>query len=542
MAGSIDPLSEEQRGAVDWFAEGSGAIALGEFLPEQIKIGFERTAPRKPPGMMGWIGAFDLDEILEYGGPEEFMKEFWGGGTYRVRLRKSGGFMKGVRERGMTIAGSAISKEEGEAALSIARGEEQPDATDEDDGVVDPRRTSAWAQMVNRQESPFFRGAGGGVAPPAPAAADPSNIISALEGFNSRRDDSLMQVLVALLSKPNEPREADPMIPLLLDEVRESRKPGTEVEMLLKGLEKVQTMQSTAMTQTYKMLTETAGKQVEASAAMNAEALKGFMSMMGQITKAALASKEDGSFADSLPELLSQFMAPFGGGGGVPGALQPRVLPPALTAGGPPDGGAPGQIAAPSGATSGQTGTAEGAPPPPAPAGELPAMPAGDQAGMVGTAATYDFLASLKSCILAQPDVDATWDELMEQKYRMLPVTARDAIEALDPSEYDKIAEILGTVAGVDPKWIEDVIGTAAATKGGFPWLAEFWEVAPWTLEDEEEEEEPAPALPPSASSPAPASESGPSSHSPEESGEPTAAGETPAPGVPDGEAEEKRN
>ena len=67
----------------------------------------------------------------------------------------------------------------------------------------------------------------------------------------------------------------------------------------------------------------------------------------------------------------------------------------------------------------------------------------------------------------------------------------RKAIEALPSSATgDDFAKILVEEAGVGAEEIVEVGAIAAAAPGGLAWLSEFWSVAPWIPEEEEEVEE----------------------------------------------------
>ena len=484
-------------------------VSLSEIAPEELGFVIERLYPQKA-NIAGVQGTFREHEIAE-DGPEEFIERMFGGGRYSIRARKRGQYLKGVRH--ITIAGDPLPLKETKRLIAELRGADYEEEGEEEEQPLPPWATpfqgpQGW-QGSPRGATPY--GPGGMPPPPPPHSPlwrDPTwnPYMKGVKEDDPQGTAAAIQAMAAVLgavmpSQAPQPQtdpshliatamqaantQTGPMMSLLLEELKDSRKqankPAPNEQMQLesfRAMSKMQTDTMSAMMTSY-------GEMMKAQAETQRVVMKEGLSLVGRIVKQAQDS-DSGSLLEKLPEMLGELAKPFSA----------PQMPPGV---GPQMSGAPGSSMMPGSAPAGMPAPAPGSP---APTGPAPAE-GGPSQGVAGGPTpeqqeldaytlhqAMQFIAALKFLVRAQPDPEEAWEQTMGPAIRVQQGKVREAIEKLPPTATgDDFAKILVNIAKVPNDAIVEVGTVAAGTEGGLQWLTDFWNVAPWTPDEDDEEE-----------------------------------------------------
>lgn len=466
-------------------------VDLGNIAPEEMGFVIERVFPQKA-GLAGVQGTFREHEIGE-AGPEEFIEEFFGGGRYAIRARRKGQYIKGVRH--VTIAGDPLPLKDSRMKIAELRGIDYEDEEEEDERGPAPWGVpgGGWPPAAAPHASPYGVPARAPVPPPGhPAWTDPNfnpymkNVKSDDPNQVAGAIQAMGAVLAAVKPERDEPatdpthliatvmtatnNQIAPTMNLLMEELKEARKsanqPAPQEKVQLEMMKNMNTMQMETMKQMFSMQTQMMADQAKAQAEIMSKG-------MGLFAKIATEVRNDdsGSLLDKLPGYLEQLSAPFRGPGGAPGMPgMPGMPPPAAAPGAPPPAM---PAAAPAGAVE-------------APAAE----PEMDEVAKIAQHQATQLVQVLKFLVKAQPDQEVAWEQYMTPGIANQQGAVRKKIDELAPTAGpDEFAQIL-LEAGVPQEEIIEVGTLAASVKGGMEWLGEFWQLAPWVPDDEEEIEE----------------------------------------------------
>jgi len=235
------------------------------------------------------------------------------------------------------------------------------------------------------------------------------------------------------------------------------------------------TGQETALLETFRAMNQMMQTQVQGLMAAQAEISKAQVTQMGTmmtdgmkiltsvIRDAGSTDKED--LLDRLPDMIGKLTSPLHFQQPPPPPLPqvPQMPRPQITATRPP---AP---------------PAEGAPP------EQPASAPADEMQVYAAGIVTGIMRKLTIFVKARPDIDAAWNHV-DPDIAMLPQEIREKLEALPLAAGPEAILPILAVPGLAPNILKDLIEAVQADPRRGEWLTNFWLVAPWRGEPEEED------------------------------------------------------